>query len=457
MALEGPPIDDVGNGSVKEHEFGGDALHSAAFPLPFHFPTKETRRQEMTKVLGAQNQHELSIKEKKQIGAWLNKHYDELAVVDSIGKQILTDAYSKARFTNGKRVLWSDLRMMKKIAENFDHIAVGGQDPEAIERGDVAAMALGATVSRKDGVIRTRYPSGDELQEDPQAGITIGRRTDGSYKAKSDKGYEAEREKDGTLIYKIPADKSMAVAPSVLTLRSDGTGELVISGLIEERLPVTRKADNLWVIKDQNGGETELTITEHSSRVATTDGLRMLASDSGILITDKVAGGLEIEGKPDGTVTYKDGDTVQTLRKSSDDTISADTEVGHEIRYPNDLNLVKDKLGNTTVFHDRDGFPIVKISADGKLTIEDDQNGAPNEAIEFSDKSQHTALLDGTAAKLSKEGVLSLRVPVQIGRIRSAEYYRIEPDGTLDYVSPYGVMIRFVPREVQDRVTEKKP
>jgi hypothetical protein len=433
---------------------GAVDLHQAAYQGKEH---RNSRHEEISNLLKTQIPNELPLKSKVDLAVWLSENFERLSTFASNGELAITreavaDAYASKHWDDKTKISSKDTRNLKLLAGHFDQIALGGATKDKIEKSDITALLLGATVTRKESTVIVRYPDGDSLETDSNAHISIRRGADGTFDAVAP-GVKAGRAKDGTVTYEWGDPSSDGSSSMKMTLRPDGSGEMLAAG---QTMPIKRKAGNMWILTDPNGGETEISIDEHSARVAGPEGLRILGSSSGILVTDTASGGMEFEIKPDGSISAQEGNEKLLMHVSKDYTVSSDTKEGHEIRYPNGVNYVKDSDGNVTLFSEKENYPIVKVSAQGALSIENDRVGPAISGIELPDHSKRSQMKDGTKVLLSPDGTVDLRVPKHFGPYFVYEYYSLKKDGQLTFMDFHGRKRRYVPWEIEQTQTERK-
>jgi hypothetical protein len=342
-----PPVEPASDTSMPADASTGTVTAAAA-------PKRNSRREEITGILAHQSTESLSLRDKQKIGNWLGSHYEQLKsaapALDALDKSDIIAAYATARWTDKLKFLWSDMRMLKRVASHFDEIALGGANAETIDAEDIEALKRGGTVKRTPSDVTTTYPDGE-----------LDRRT-----------------KDGVLFKKSAAGSmSFDSAMFKLELAANGHGYLrykmpgVQFSLGEEsnEIKLTRNEKGIWSGKTKDGEDLDLAIDEHSIRMQS-PGMDVLLTSTGGFFRDPSDPESMAVINPDGSMTMTENGKAVTIGTDTDTGVlmAVDSEGGTLVQYPIGVEYWSDPKEGSGI-KGGDALPDVRADNDGSLKV----------------------------------------------------------------------------------------
>jgi hypothetical protein len=403
------------------------------FDNPPEPPPQPTRREEITNLISHQSKNELSQKDKKNIGEWLQNRSSKIlrnGADNTVGiaANDLIENYSADRWSDGTKFLRADRRMMKEVAKHFDEIALAGKSAKVIEDEDVDGLVRGAKVKRTEVEVTSTFP-------------------DGSLARRTQNGDLLKKGADGSL--------SFQSAAADLDLPASGTGHLkfTLNGMQSQEIKLTKRPDGVWT-GDLDGSEIELAIDEHSVRLTTSD-MDMLLTTNGGFVRDpsNPKFGATFINR-DGSVSMNDPELGSSaeIAKSKDGIVLAQVSDGsREVQYPFDAILVNDGKGNIRI-KSKGLIPDLASTADGELTIFHDATSTS--AKPGADGNTVIKLESGMTVTRQKEGNIVVSTPIEVDPAAGFEHdlavqFTFSPDGTLTISTPFGDPMVLHPPEIK--------
>lgn len=376
----------------------GDALGaSRALFASITKPASKARREEITKILESQASTALTLKEKNEIGGWLNQRFDRLKDRtpggDGIDRSDVVEAYSSGKLNDKTRFLWSDMRMLKRVASHFNEIALGGLHADLVEKEDVEGLKRGASVKRTDHDVTTTFPDGE-----------MNRRTS--------RGELLRKGSDGSLSFEATNAK--------MELKADGTGSLKIqipqgqfqlSNAVEIQLQ--RGKNGIWIGK-LHDEELQLAIDDHSVHIQS-DSLDVLFTSTGGYMREPSDPDSTVFINADGSLSMTENGKAATIGVNRDNGIlmALDSEGGREVQYaPIETRYWNDGKGKAGIVSEK-LFPSMEASPDGTLKIFI-KGSEPIVATPDSEGNARHTFPNGLVISHDKDGTFKLQRPVDV-------------------------------------------
>lgn len=371
---------------------------AAAKPAADRTGVRFTRREEIGRLLDHQSKAPLSNRDRREMGAWLTSHFSRLTAAsfsggDGVSKDDLIESYASARWSDKSKFLWSDMRMLKRVASHFDTLALGGTTADSLEKEDIDTLIKHGTVKRSQTDVTTTFPDG-----------SLTRRT-----------------RSGDL-FKKAADGSMSFQASTvqMELAANGSGYLRMqqpkssgAGYETTEIKLARGANNVWAGTTENGDPLELSIDDHSVRVRSDD-LDMLLTTNGGYIRDPADADSAIFINTDGSVTMSEHGKIATIARNPDNGIlmAKERDGSFVIQYPFGSGYHRNADG-TGGFNGSRGLPNVGIKADGTITVYDEETEKDVPVTQSDNGISQAKLQSGVTVNYdSKKKLLSFVLPV---------------------------------------------
>lgn len=359
---------------------------------------KLTRREEIGQMLANQNKDPLSERDRKEIGAWLRSRFSRLTAAHSSGsaegitKEDIVESYSSAKWHDKSKFLWSDMRMLQRVARQFDTLALGGGAADELEKADVETVIKGGRVQRTARDVTTNFPDGS-----------------------------LERRTKGGDLFKKGADGSLSVQAATLQLELAANG----SGYLRYRVPaifnspsrdaeikLTKGADGVWLGKDKDGEDFELAVDEHSVRMRTPDTDMLLTSNGGYFRDPNDADSAMFINT-DGSVTMSENGKIATIAVNPESGIrmAKERDGSFIIEYPFRSNYWKNADGEIGI-SGKGRLPNINVAADGTLTVRDDDGKTELPIKTLADGTRETTTTSGMKVSFDKGGKFTFTIPV---------------------------------------------
>jgi hypothetical protein len=392
---------------------------------------KLTRRDEITRLLDHQSKEPLSDRDRREMGAWLTSHFSRLteanlALGDGVSKDDVIESYASAKWNDNSRFLWSDMRMLKRVASHFDTLALGGTTADSVEKEDIDTVIKRGTVKRSDNDVTTTFP-------------------DGSLTRRTNSGDLFKKDADGSMHFQASTVQMELAANGSGYLRMQAP-KLFGGGSEPKEIKLTRGSNNGWSGVTENGDPLELSIDDHSVRVRSDD-MDMLLTTNGGYIRDPGDPNFAIFINTDGSLTMNEDGKVATIARNPENGIlmSKERDGSISVKYPFGADYYRNADG-TAGFDGTHGLPNVGIKADGTITVFDKEAVKEAAVTRTADGISQAKLQSGVVVNYdSGKKLLSFVLPVDPDDPSVNVTMSYDEGGTFSLRPPVGDSIEMKP------------
>ncbi|MFN8657950.1 MAG: hypothetical protein U0105_16540 [Candidatus Obscuribacterales bacterium] len=392
---------------------------------------KLTRRDEITGLLEHQSQAALTDRDRREMGNWLTSHFSRLteanlAPGDGVSKDDIIESYSSAKWNDNSKFLWSDMRMLKRVASHFDTLALGGTTADSVEKEDIDTLIRRGTVKRSDNDVTTTFP-------------------DGSLTRRTNNGDLFKKDADGSMHFQASTVQ--------MELAANGSGYLRLQepklfggGTEAKEIKLTKGASNVWSGVTESGDPLELSIDDHSVRVRSDD-MDMLLTTNGGYIRDPGDPNFAMFINTDGSVTMNEDGKVATIARNPDNGIlmSKERDGSISVKYPFGAGYYRNADG-TAGFEGSRALPNVLIKADGTITVFDQEALKDVPVTQSADGISQGKLQSGAVVSYDKaKKLLSFALPVDPDDPSVNVTLSFDEGGTFSLRPPVGDAIEMKP------------
>jgi hypothetical protein len=157
----------------------------------------------------ALNWENLPVEERKEMGAWLQKNFDELRTdqglqTDYVSDKALGDVYERGTWSNGTPLTDADKRMIERIADNWHHMTAGDHPSGLLTKQAIDVAATAKSVDTANGETYIQHEDG-KIRVVRRTGGVVDWSPDGHYSIEVPGGIALKLSPDGTGYVETPS------------------------------------------------------------------------------------------------------------------------------------------------------------------------------------------------------------------------------------------------------------